>query len=317
MRARRAHAFTLIELMAATLIGSLIVTSALGVFKALDRANTRFAVRYDHTVDMGRTYVAVQHALRGMVVSPIPASDNATPRLTLNHVPGPIKMRAPGWASSRVLVVGDERDQPQRLEVVVNEAPIESVAGQRLVRIGVESLGLDPDEVSLAEPVAVRGAFVLRPVSSKGLTPLWQLVWQPMIALRPTEGPVYFIQAPPELDVVLADDIVWCRWQVFYENERLLTHTATTVIDLPAYVELEIELTSGMMANWMFEIAWTEGPELEPQGTATGGALGDSSADPGVNAGIGATGETTSGDAVTSPAGTFDRAEPAGGGVDQ
>ncbi len=308
-RSAKAHAFTLIELMAATLIGSLIVTSALGVFKALDRSNARFAVRYDHTVDMERTYVAVQHALRGMVVSPIPAPDDAGPRLSLSHQSGPIKMRAPGWASSRVLVVGDERDQPQRLEVVVNEAPIPSVAGQRLARMGVESLGLDPTEFSLAEPVAVRGAFVLRPVGSKNGTPLWQLVWQPMIALRPAEGAAYFAPGPPELDVVLADDIVWCRWQVFFQNERLLSHSAITVLDLPAYVELEIELTSGMMANWMFEIAWTEGPELEPQRTPIEGAGG--------NAGIGAPGETRSGDTVTVPDGGFNRRSPGGSGVDR
>ena len=310
-RAHRAHAFTLIELMAATLIGSLIVTSALGVFTALDRANTRFAVRYDHTVDMGRTYVAVQRAFRGMVVSPVlaPGDDLIPPRLSLTHVKGPIKMRAPGWASSRVLVVGDERDQPQRLEVVVNESPIESIAGQRLARLGVESLGLDPNEVTLAQPIAVRGAFVLRPVGSEGSTPLWQLVWQPMIALRPLEGAPYFVPAPADLDVVLADDIVWCRWQVFYKNERLLSHTAITVLDLPAYVELEIELTSGMMANWMFEIAWTEGPELEPDRTPTGIAAG--------NTGTGAVSETRTGDSVTGSSSTFTPIDTGGGGVDR
>ncbi len=324
MKTPRTRAFTLIELMAASLIGSLIVTSALGVFAALDRSNTRFATRYDQTIDMERTYIAVQRALRTMVISPAlgPNAGAVPTRLDLSHVPGPIKMRPPDWASSRVMVVGDERDQSQRLEVVVRDNPIPSPALQRLAERGVELLGLDPESVSLAQPVATRGVFILRPVGRTGQTPLWQLVWQPMIALRPAEGATYFMPAPPEYDVVLADDIVWCRWQVYFENQRLLTHTATTVLDLPAYVELELELTSGMMANWMFEIAWTEGPELEPDptplGTGDPDPTGDPSGDPSGNpAGLSA-GETRSGNTVTNPSGTFNRAAPpAGGGVDR
>jgi hypothetical protein len=312
MKTSRTRAFTLIELVAASLIGSLIVTSALGVFAALDRANTRFATRYDQTTDMERTYVAVQHALRTMVISPaIDGEEGDEPaRLALEHVPGPIKMRPPDWASSRVMVVGDERDQPQRLEVVVSENPVPNPALQRLSDMGVELLGLDPETVSLAQPVATRGAFILRPVGRTGQTPLWQLIWRPMIALRPAEGATYFTPAPSDFDVVLADDIVWCRWQVYFENQRLLSHSATTVLDLPAYVELELELTSGMMANWMFEIAWTEGPELEPELAPLG--TGD-----GTNPEGGLTGETQSGDTITSPTGTFNRATPPGGGVDR
>lgn len=276
-----ASGFTLIEMMSATLIGTLVVASSVAVFAALSRADTRLAVRYDDTMGMERTYLAVQRALREIVVSPIVAAEEQAPepRLVLSAERGLARMRPPGWESSRVLVVGDERDRPQRLEVVVRRPPIESPTGRRLSELGLEALGLDPGAYSLAEPIAPRGAFVLR---ARGRTsagrPVWRLVWQPMIAVRPTEGAVYFAPAPPAYQVVLAEDVLWCRWQVFFDNERLLSHTATTVLDLPAYVELELELASGMMANWMFEIAWTEGPELEPEqsgGAATEGEPGE------------------------------------------
>jgi len=145
MKTPRTRAFTLIELMAASLIGSLIVTSALGVFAALDRSNTRFATRYDQTIDMERTYIAVQRALRTMVISPAlgPNAGAVPTRLDLSHVPGPIKMRPPDWASSRVMVVGDERDQSQRLEVVVRDNPIPSPALQRLAERGVDCEVID------------------------------------------------------------------------------------------------------------------------------------------------------------------------------
>lgn len=308
MKARTAHAFTLIELMAATLIGSLIVTSALGVFTALDRANARFALRYDHTTDMERTYIAVQRAMRGLVVSPaiMESEEPGPPRLALSHESGPIKMRAPGWASSRVLIVGDERDQPQRFELVVSSPPIQTDASRQFAQLGAGAMGFDPSELTLANSIAVRGAFVLRHVGYEGRVPLWELVWQPMIAVRPEEGEPYFVPGPQQLEVVLAEDIVWCRWQVFYMNDRLLTHTATTVLDLPAYVELELELTSGMMANWMFEIAWTEGPELESIPAPMGGDGGVGSETPG---------ETRSGNTTAAPSGTFNRTGD--GGVNQ
>ena len=224
----------------------------------------------------------MQRALREIVVSPIVAAGEEAPepRLVLSAERGLARMRPPGWESARVLVVGDERDQPQRFEMVVRRWPIESPTGRRLGGLRLEALGLDPDAFSLAEPVAMRGAFVLQP---RGRTstgrPMWRLLWQPMIAVRPTEEAVYFTPAPPAYEVVLAEGVLWCRWQVFFENERLLSHTATTVLDLPAYVELELELTSGMMANWMFEIAWSDGPEFEPEqpgGSVTEGEEGGS-----------------------------------------
>ena len=270
--------FTLIEMMSATLIGTLVVTSCVLVFAALSRADERFAVRYDDTMSMERTYLAVQRALREIVVSPIVAAGEEAPepRLVLSAERGLARMRPPGWESARVLVVGDERDQPQRFEMVVRRWPIESPTGRRLGGLRLEALGLDPDAFSLAEPVAMRGAFVLQP---RGRTstgrPVWRLLWQPMIAVRPTEDAVYFTPAPAAYEVVLAEGVLWCRWQVFFKNKRLLAHTATTVLKLPAYVELELELASGMMANWMFEIAWTNGPEFEPEQPGGSGTEGE------------------------------------------
>jgi len=272
MTRRRAQlGFTLLELTLAMLIGSIMVTAALGVFGALARADRAFESRADQTSQSEIIYLVAQRALRGLVVER-PASQEeveelGAPRLVLEpdlsaDLP---RMTEPGW-SSQVILIGSERDRPQRLEVVVDRQPIMSDLMRASPDVTAEQLGLDPE---LFQPVAVaaeRGAFELRPngLATTG-KPKWRLIWRPMIPMLDEEGVTRFFPAPEGYEVELASDITFLRWQAFVSGDRLLKHTCTQVLELPAYVELELQMAGGTMANWMFEIAWTIGPEVMPE----------------------------------------------------
>jgi hypothetical protein len=51
------------------------------------------------------------------------------------------------------------------------------------------------------------------------------------------------------------------QWLAFKDRERLPALEARMLHDLPAHMELNVRMSSGYVANWMFEVAWTNGPE--------------------------------------------------------
>lgn len=278
MTTRRTHrAFTLLELTLAMLIGSLMVTAALGVFSALSRADRAFEERADQTSQTEIVYLVAQRALRGLVVekptTPEELEELGAPRLLLERdsTPNLPDMKEPGW-SSQVILVGSDRNRPQRLELVVDQQPILSDMARANPDVTPQQLGLDPELYTRAPVAAERGAFELRPgeIADSGKRK-WRLLWRPMVPMIDEEGVTLFFPAPDGYEVEIARDITFLRWQAFVSGERLLDHTCTQVLELPAYVELELQMSGGTMANWMFEIAWTIGPELMPEEPETPG----------------------------------------------
>jgi hypothetical protein len=80
---------------------------------------------------------------------------------------------------------------------------------------------------------------------------------------------------------------VQCSWQAYKSvtdptsptkilgRQQLTELSATGLQDLPAYVEMKVSTASGLTANWMFEVGWTNGPETmdeaQQDGTLAGG----------------------------------------------
>lgn len=117
----------------------------------------------------------------------------------------------------------------------------------------------------------------------------WTLWWRPVYgeeywARQRGEGfdidrrPLLLAEAVP-----LVRGIRRLRWTAFAAEpdpddrqapaivERWPRYDATTVEDLPGYVELEIETTTGTYANWMFEMGWSLADESSEQQTAPTG----------------------------------------------
>lgn len=61
--------------------------------------------------------------------------------------------------------------------------------------------------------------------------------------------------------IPLISGLSWLRWEV-YRGDRFDTRTrATWQRELPAYVKVSFETVGGRRENWMFEVAWMNGPE--------------------------------------------------------
>lgn len=111
----------------------------------------------------------------------------------------------------------------------------------------------------------------------------WTLWWRPMygaeIQARQHALP-YDIARHPELlaeAVPLIRGIRMMRWYAFAAEEnpddpdapviaqRWPEYTGTTADDIPGYMEVEIETTSGSYASWMFELGWSLADEYVVQ----------------------------------------------------
>lgn len=61
--------------------------------------------------------------------------------------------------------------------------------------------------------------------------------------------------------IPLISGLSWLRWEV-YRGDRFDTRTrATWQRELPAYIKVSFETVAGRRENWMFEVAWLNGPE--------------------------------------------------------
>jgi hypothetical protein len=117
------------------------------------------------------------------------------------------------------------------------------------------------------------------PVGSGELSssPLFELWWVPLPP-RPQEGWEAGIErayGPTEGSYKIAGDIRFARWQIFSKRERKSTAMVTTEAEIPAFIELEIELGSGIWSNWMFEVPLpARGDEPVPEGEGSGDSEG-------------------------------------------
>lgn len=145
------------------------------------------------------------------------------------------------------------------------------------------------------------GLVVSRDLLPPPLTPAartspegWTLWWRPMygeeFAARQA-GRVYDIDLMPSLlaeAVPLVRGIEVLRWTAFAAEddpndpdapvivERWPEYAASTVEDIPGYVEIELKTTSGTYANWMFELGWS----LAEESSADEASAPDDEAEP-------------------------------------
>ena len=65
--------------------------------------------------------------------------------------------------------------------------------------------------------------------------------------------------------------------------ERWPEYESTTTVDLPGYIEIEIETTSGSYANWVLELAWSLAEETVTEQETTPDSEAPDGQDPGQN----------------------------------
>ncbi|MCC6659304.1 MAG: hypothetical protein IT437_00290 [Phycisphaerales bacterium] len=330
------RAFTLLETMLAALIGALVLAACMGMFGLLDRSDRRLGARYEDAMAMERLRGAVARTMDTLVMStdPLPPS-GGRPVTEMGQPsdgpppPPPRFVLEPDAAASLVGVARRARiagegatEAPQRFEVVLSRSPLP-------VREAVD--------IPAHERRAVRGVFELRPdrranlpsYRVKGEQPGWTLWWRPLpIPDGPTTGVapsaggastrgIEPYQDPAATEII--SGLEQCRWTVYKDREKKTAYTATWGLNLPAYVELSVRTTAGLTANWMFEIGWTNAPEViaDPALPAPNEAGDGGDADGARGAGNGATNPSTTADGKTTTGMDIRPARPAkpmGGG---
>ncbi|QQS08089.1 MAG: prepilin-type N-terminal cleavage/methylation domain-containing protein [Phycisphaerales bacterium] len=211
------------------------------------------------------------------------SSSNFTPqRLEVVLSASPVPVSTDETLAARLAYTARERrerekDYERRKAEREQAAKDAAISGQTLAP-GDES----PLEQPTDEPVvqAVRGAFELRPVPPAQLNamsvpedskPLWELWWVPLpprFADDDAENAELTAIQPPDLlqpvgqPYRLASKIEALEWRVFVKSQRQTTYTLAYTNDIPAYVEMELKTRSGFTANWLFELNWVSGAEV-------------------------------------------------------
>jgi hypothetical protein len=283
------RAFTLMETMMAAALGSLVILLALGLFASMDKTDRSTALRFDQTSALSRVHLVMTRTFGNIVMS-----DSSVTGIGLPQQPQPAQPEGQQTspmdptARPRILLQQDQspalnlssrggssQARPQRLEVVVGKSPVPSVLDSR----GGEAIAMAAFDPDVYTGPAVRGVFELRPDPAgerakgwgvPGLDPRypgWTLWWRPLPHRE--EGPerALFSMAPEEdpRAVPIASGLQVCRWTAFSKRKRGDSFKATQFQELPAYMELEVRTTSGLTANWMFEVDWTNGPETQEE----------------------------------------------------
>jgi prepilin-type N-terminal cleavage/methylation domain-containing protein len=310
----RRRGFTLLETILAAVIGSLVLLACAGLFGLLDRSDRRLGARFEDVMAMERLRSAVARAMDTLVMSTEPqppGSDGRglsdAPAEGATRPPPPRFVLEPDLSPSltgvlrRANIAGKDGAAPQRFEVVLARSPVPP----RGPRVAAPEHGRR----------AVRGVFELRPdrrkekdhgsYAVKGDEAGWTLWWRPLSIPdgRTTGEPGgndgdtrWMDPADDPAATELITGLERCQWTVYVKREKQTQYAAVWALALPAYVELSVKTTAGVTARWMFEVGWSNAPEIveDPRVPEPGGeqpAAGDESAGP---AGGNATGEGVS-----------------------
>lgn len=300
------RAFTMIEVMLAAVLGTMVVLTAMTLFASISATQHRTAARDFGTQELARLNNVMRKALTQIVVkATVPKRPPATPAVArprpVDDPPDDVGVTGEGEAAGeaepeehpRVVLGSDNVSGLQRLELVLAEPPLLG---------GADGATLERDARRLFSKT--RGAFVLRPSDGtlprrveelvRPDTPSWDLWWVPVdreeegiAAVGRTEG------------VIVARGLAACRWRFFRSDEnkslQALTEAEVTArADLPAYFEVDVATVQGQRARWMFEVGWTT--ESTPRATGAARATGATGA-------TGAAGATGADGASNGPSG--------------
>jgi hypothetical protein len=178
----------------------------------------------------------------------------------------------------------------------LSEAPLRATRGA-LVFVLADGTREQRRFVAIREQGETPGSGEL---SSAPLFDLWWVQLPP----RPPEGWEPGIErayGPGPDSYRIASDIRFARWQVFSKRERKTQVMVTSENEIPAFIELEIEMGSGLWSNWMFEVPMPARgaeavPTSGPEGTGERGSGGAGAASrSGAGGGTGGAAAETSG----------------------
>lgn len=251
--------FTLLELLMASLLATIIALTALGVMASIARADRASDQRTDAALALAQVHKTFQRTFRSVLLD-LPQRRVPTSRTEGGQGNDPNDRPAP---KPRVVLSEDESTKRQTLEVQLSMHPILGMVGgqqrpeyQRFQPVRgvfeVREEGANIAERAQQQEVAAAGREAQRPVA------IW---WVPLLKDGSPE---------PESEVRVAGNLRAVRWQFARTGEtktleKFSTGQFADWSQIPAYVELEVETMSGQRGSFMYEIAGTTG---KPPGEA-------------------------------------------------
>ena len=258
--------FTLLEMLLASALASMVVLTAAGVMAGMQRAHSRAMDRMDQAQQMSTAREIIRRAVSSLAMTGATnsgAGQGPAGTMANDFTQG----RAPRFA-----VVDDPRfdGKTQRVELVVHTPPVDRDLAA-LLRRDVPS----PVMPTIAEPIlerdedvdqaasggdrsaaggrVVRGGFEIRPERTEDGTRL-DLWWVPSAlgVVDQAWGPSAPIDAGGAAPLI--EGVTRCVWQVYHRRVMLDEFAAALPDDLPAYVRGEIETDTGLFARWTFEV---------------------------------------------------------------
>jgi hypothetical protein len=187
---------------------------------------------------------------------------------------------------------------------------------------GQDEQGQSEDE--LVGVRAVRGAFELRAQeparnAEEDAPALFELWWVPSRLLRSVEEMREASRAMRMVEEAavgdpyrVAQNIRTMRWRMFHERVRKDAYVGVFRQDLPAYIELDIEMASGVTAQWLFEVGLQTGNEASPPSPSTAGTGTPTGAPTGATNAAGASQQ-----GAPMPAGSTNAVQPGRGKGDE
>ncbi|TVQ61543.1 MAG: type II secretion system protein [Phycisphaerales bacterium] len=266
----RRRAFTVLEVMVASALASIVLIAALALFGFMDRSNARQQQRFENLGELAILHQTVRRAMQTLVAEPTPPGQRSAAAGTAPGDPA---------AQDDAETDEDDADVQARLERDADEGGDANgvrevdARGRRIARQprfllqpqidGVADAGAPRrlEVVLLAQPApgpepetpTIRGAFEIVP-QVRGLGILW----------RPIN--------PPGDPVLLASDLHAVRWSALarasvesrYDPDSgawRLDAAGGYIAEFPKAVRLEVVTRAGDEFDWLFELAITSGPE--------------------------------------------------------
>lgn len=233
---RRARAFTLIEILMAASLGVIVASACIGLFAAIQRADTKSKQRTASIEAMSRLHRTLQRTMRTVLL------DLPKPR--------PAGSTDPIDVPETRVALSETSDGMQTLEVTLSQPPIMGLVA-----------GRPSDPVTRYQPV--KGVFEMRrPATAESVrsgkqAPI-QLWWTPY------KTGIDELNTDAQVKVADSIDALSFRFAKTNEQKQLEKMRTASFADwsqIPAYVEVQVTTIDGNQAQWMFEVSGSTGME--------------------------------------------------------
>lgn len=250
------HAFTLLELLLAMVIGTLVLTGGYALLGSIGRMDAGFSTRLDTTMRLAFVQRTIARATHSVVAAP----SGFDPQVAaLNAAEEQAQLELFDSAQDREEFFELLREQNIADEDVENNDPTRPVpAAPARVRMGhlsedeeweyrgdaagegVRRLELLVSRAPFGDQTRgrpVRGAFDLVPVPSRA-EERWRLQWTPI--------------APEGKPTILLDELTLAEWSITDSEGAFDEFAAYEATDLPWALRVTFWTASGEKVDWMF-----------------------------------------------------------------